>query len=326
MPKSPNQKLKLIYILNYLMEYSDESHPISMERILSMLSENGIECERKSIYSDISALNELDNIEISLKRGKNGGYYISYREFELPELKLLVDIVQSAKFITAKKSNELIKKIESLTNKYEAQMLQSEVYVANRVKTMNESIYFLVDEISEAINSNKKITFSYLEWTLDKKKVPKHSGELYKVSPIMLSWDDENYYMIAYSDKDNDIRHYRVDKMKNITVIDEKREGVKQNDDPALYSRKLFGMFGGKDENVTLECANSKIGVILDRFGTQRAILKRDDGFFEITVNVVVSPQFFGWITSLEGDVRIKAPQSVQDKYKDFLEKSIINI
>lgn len=326
MPKSPNQKLKLIYLLEFLLQNSDEEHPVSMEQILSMLADNGIECERKSIYSDIEAINQLENIEVSLKKGKNCGYYISYRDFELPELKLLVDIVQSAKFITAKKSNELIKKIENLTDKYGAQKLQSEVYVANRVKTMNESIYFLVDEISDAISKNKKITFKYLEWTLDKKKVAKHGGELYKVSPLRLCWDDENYYMIAYSDKDSDTRHYRVDKMKDIVLTDEKRQGVRENDDPALYSRKLFGMFGGKDEDVTLECDNSKIGVILDRFGTERAILKRDDGCFEISVSVVVSPQFFGWVTSLGGDVRIKSPKEVKNKYKDFLEKTIKNI
>lgn len=321
MPKSTNQKGKLIRLRQILLENTDNEHCLSMDEILDKLSMYGVEAERKSIYSDIEELNNL-GMDIEHQRGKNGGYYVASREFELPELKLLVDTVQSAKFITAKKSNELIRKLEGLTSKYEAQELQSEVYVANRVKTMNESIYYLVDYIAEAINKNRKITFQYLEWTLDKKRVPKRNGELYKVSPRMLSWDDENYYMVAYDDNDKKTKHYRVDKMQKITVTDEPREGTDAPFDAAVYSRKIFGMFGGVEEYVTLECDNSMIGIIMDRFGQDVSLLKKD-GCFEVTVSVMVSPQFLGWVLSLCGQVRIISPKRVYDELCELASKSI---
>ena len=321
MAKSINQKLKVLYLQKILLENTDEDHIITMDQILSELSANGIEAERKSIYSDIEALN-IFGMDIQCVKGKNGGYFVASREFELPELKLLVDTVQSAKFITEKKSNHLIKKLESLTSKYEAHELQSTVYVANRVKTMNESIYYLVDYIADAINKNCKITFQYLEWTLDKKKVPKKNGALYKASPIMLSWDDENYYLVAYDDNEHKIKHYRVDKMQNITVTNEKREGVDQKVDAAIYSKKVFGMFGGKEETVTLECDNSMIGIIMDRFGQDVTILKRD-GFFEARVNVMVSPHFLAWIVGFGGMIRIKSPQSVYDEFEKLINNTM---
>ena len=292
MPKSMNQKLKLLYLQKILLENTDEEHTISMDRILTLLANKGIDAERKSIYSDIEELNNF-GMDILCKKGKNGGYYVASREFEFSQIRLLVDIVQSAKFITEKKSNELIKKLETLVSSHEAYKLQAEVYVANRVKTDNETIYYLVHDISEAMNQNRKITFKYLEWSLDKQLVPKKDGALYKVSPWMLSWDDENYYLVAFDDEAQKIKHYRIDKMKSVTVIDESREGKPEKIDVAVYSKKVFGMYGGEEERVTLECDNSMIGIIMDRFGSE-VIIRKKDGSFEATVNVMISPQLLG--------------------------------
>ena len=321
MPKSTNQKLKILYLQQILLENTDNDHCITMEEILTKLSQNGIEAERKSIYDDIEQLNSF-GMDIICQKGKNGGYFVANRDFELPELKLLVDTVQSAKFITEKKSNELIKKLENLASRYEAQELQNEVYVANRIKTMNESIYRLVDRIALAINTNRKITFYYLEWTLDKTRVPRNGGKLYKVSPQILTWDDENYYMIAHDESSGKMKHYRVDKMQNITVTDEKREGSDVKIDVASFSKKVFGMFGGSEETVTLECANSMIGIILDRFGTDIRIIKNGDTF-KTKVNVMVSPQFYAWVVSLGGEVKITAPTEIKNEFIKFVKKSI---
>lgn len=294
---------------------------MSMPEILSALSDNEIDAERKSIYDDIDALRQF-GVDIKLKKGKLGGYYIDKRKFEVSELKLLVDTVQSAKFITATKSNELIKKLEGMTSKYKAHELQNEVYVANRIKTMNESIYNLVDEISKAISVNRKITFYYLEWTLEKTKVPKSGGKLYKVSPQLLTWDDENYYLVAFDEESGKTKHYRVDKMQSITVTDEKRDNADEKIDIAAFSKKVFGMYGGREESVWLKCSNSMIGVIMDRFGQDIPILK-DDGYFKTRVNVMVSPQFYAWIVSLGGEVSILSPEQTLNEFCSFVKKSI---
>ena len=321
MPKSMNQKLKLLYLQKILLENTDEEHTISMDRILTLLANKGIDAERKSIYSDIEELNNF-GMDILCKKGKNGGYYVASREFEFSQIRLLVDIVQSAKFITEKKSNELIKKLEMLVSSHEAYKLQAEVYVANRVKTDNETIYYLVHDISEAMNQNRKITFKYLEWSLDKQLVPKKDGALYKVSPWMLSWDDENYYLVAFDDEAQKIKHYRIDKMKSVTVIDEHREGKPEKIDVAVYSKKVFGMYGGEEERVTLECDNSMIGIIMDRFGSE-VIIRKKDGSFEATVNVMISPQFLAWIVGFCGKIRSLSPEKVCDELKTLLNNTL---
>ena len=197
MAKSPNQKLKLLYLVKFLMQHSDEEHPVSTAQIIEELKKNDISAERKSIYDDIEALCNF-GVDIVQVKGRNGGYYIGERDFELPELKLLVDSVQSSKFITQDKTYKLIKKIESLASVYDGQLLQRQVYVSNRVKSMNESIYYTVDAISDAITQNKKIKYQYFEYTVTKERRFRHDGKFYEVSPFALIWDDENYYMLAW--------------------------------------------------------------------------------------------------------------------------------
>ncbi len=313
MPKSPNQKLKLLYIMKLLLERSDELHPVSMNEIIANLESNSISAERKSIYDDLESL-RLFGLDINAQRGANGGYYIANRDFELPELKLLVDSVQSSKFITEKKTLALIKKIESLASVYEAQLLHRQVYVKNRIKNMNESIYYNVDEIHNGIATDRKISFKYFEYSVSKERICRRGGADYSVSPFGLSWDDENYYMIGFDSDAGIIKHFRVDKMMDIAVCAEKRDGREQYEklDLAAYSRTHFGMFTGYEERVTLEFKNNLAGAVIDRFGKELALIPQDEEHFRIHTEVAVSTQFFGWLCGFGDGVRIIAPDNVR--------------
>lgn len=322
MAKSANQKLKLLYLLRFLMQNSDEAHPLSMAQIIEELANNGISAERKSIYDDIEAL-RLFGVDIVQLKGKNGGYYIGERDFELPELKLLVDSVQSSKFITQDKTYKLIKKIESLASIYDGQLLQRQVFVTNRVKSMNESIYYAVDVISDAITKNRKIRYQYFEYTVEKERRLRHGGKFYEISPFSLIWDDENYYMLGWDSEAGKMKHYRVDKMQKVSLSDDEREGVEEFEkfDMSAYSKTVFGMFGGTEQKVKLRFSNRLVGVVLDRFGRETTIIPDGDEHFTVTLSVVVSPQFFGWIFGFGSDVEILSPEEVRKEMKKQAEE-----
>lgn len=320
MPRSDKQKLKLMYLIKLFEERTDVSHGLSMTDIIEALSEEGITAERKSIYADISALNEFGFDIVKDNEGKACVYKLVERDFEIAELKLLVDAVQSSKFITESKSNKLIKKIEGLASNNEAKSLHRQVYVANRIKTTNESVYYNVDDIQKAISENHKVSFQYFQWNPNKEKELRHNGMRYEISPWALTWDDENYYMVGYDSKERKIKHYRVDKMLKIEIMaDSKREGkaLFKDMDMAVYSKKIFGMFGGVEETVVLECKNGISGVIIDRFGTEVDIIKRATDSFTVRVNVQISPQFLGWVFSLGENIKIISPDSVIERMRD---------
>ncbi|MDD6812408.1 MAG: WYL domain-containing protein [Lachnospiraceae bacterium] len=322
MPKSSNQKLKLLYILKILSEQTDEQHYMSAQQLIEELAKYDVKAERKSIYDDMNQLMDFGYDIVLVKSRVNGGYYLASREFELAELKLLVEVVQSSRFITLKKSKELIAKIEKLASRADARQLQRQVYVANRVKTANESIYYIVDDIHKAIQNNEQISFQYLEWNLEKQLVPRKGGKLYQVSPWALTCKDENYYLIAHDNEEDKIKHFRVDKMGSIKVLaGVRREGnaLFERFDIADYANKTFGMFGGTEEMVTLQFANSLIGVVMDRFGKEVSIRKRDEKSFSVRIRVAVSGQFFGWLTGLGKDARIIAPAEVVGQYRDYV-------
>lgn len=324
MAKSVTNKLRTLYIMDALMEKSDENHRLSVKDFLSILSSYGIEAERKSIYDDIETL-KVWGMDILYTKERPAGYYLASRQFELTELKLLVDAVQSSKFITEKKSRELIKKLESLASADEAKQLQRQVFIANRIKTQNESIYYNVDKIQEAILANQKISFTYYKWNVDKELVTRNEGRPFVISPWLLTWDDENYYMLGYDDNSEIVKHYRVDKMQKISITGDKRTGEEafEKFDLAKFAKSTFGMYGGKHEKVTLECENSMIGAILDRFGTDVIIQKTDNDHFAVNHEVAVSGQFFGWIVGLGPKVKIKGPSHVLDEFKDWLRQII---
>lgn len=314
MPKCENRKLKILYVLKLLWESSDENHPMTVPEIIAGLERMGLSAERKSVYDDISA---LEDFGIDVEKSSDGrGWFIASRTFELPELRLLLDAVQSARFITRKKSEALIKKIESFVSRSEAEKLSRSVYTVNRVKTANEAIYYAVDKVHEAISAGVMLRFVYMDWTPEKTKRPRRGGKPYTVSPWSMSWDDENYYMIAYDGALGKIKHYRIDKMESCELTDEPRLGGElfREFDAALYSRRIFGMFGGEPAEVTLDCRAEFAGVIIDRFGTDVMMIPGGRGF-TVTVGVEVSPQFYAWVFALGDGVRIASPKHVADGF-----------
>lgn len=320
MAKSEKQRLKLLYIARLLTEQTDDTHIVTTQEIITYLKANDITAERKTIYTDIEQLIDF-GMDIIKVKGRPSGYYLADRQFELAELKLLVDAVQASKFITQKKSRALIQKLETLCSKAQAKQLHRQVVVTNRTKAVNESIYYNIDMIYNAIAENSKIRFQYFAWTVDKEMELRRDGAFYEVSPWQLSWDDENYYLIACDDRSGEIRHYRVDKMLHPALLPVPREGKEafEHFDIAGYSKKMFGMFAGEEETITLRCADSLTGVIIDRFGKEVSMRRLDDTFIRVRVSVAVSRQFFGWITGLGTAVQIEAPSHVAAAYKDYL-------
>ena len=319
MPKGTNQKFKLYRLAQIMLERTDDEHYITMPEIISQLGKYEITADRRSIYQDLRDLEAL-GIEVEGEpEGKGYHYHVVSRPFELPELKLLVDAIQSSKFITEKKTNELIRKLEKLVSRYEAMGLQRQVYVSGRIKTMNESIYYAVDTIHNAISENRKIRFQYYQWNVKKEMVLRRDGACYHISPWGLSWDDENYYLVGYDSDAGEIRHYRVDKMIHIRMSEAPREGKEhfRKLNMADYTRKSFGMFGGREQSVKLLVDNSLAGVIIDRFGKDVMMIPADGDRFTVNVTVMVSRQFLGWIFSLGEKVKILGPEDVTEQMRE---------
>ena len=320
MAKTSNQKAKILYLMRLFQEETDEEHPLSRRALEERLADIGIHAERKSLYNDIETLKTF-GMDIEYRKEQPEGYYLAGREFELAELKLLVDAVQSSRFITQKKSDSLIKKIEKLTDRHEARQLQRQVVVADRIKAMNESIYYNVDKLHAAITGNRQIVFRYFEWTVSKEIRLKKGGENYRVSPWALTWDNENYYLIGYDMDAGKMKHFRVDKMLHIELQDQPREGREEfgRFDLAQYTRRTFGMFGGNEETVRIRFPNKYVGVVIDRFGKDVALRPDGNDGFIARVIVAVSEQFYGWITGLGREVKIASPEWVAEEYMSLL-------
>ena len=313
MPRSANQKRKVLYVMQFLLRNSDEQHPVTVQQIISDLCSKGIPAERKSVYDDIEDLRRFGLDIISVRHGNFHGYYVGSREFELPELKLLVDSVQSSKFITHKKTLSLIAKIEGLASVHEAQLLSRQVFVKNRIKTMNESIYYNVDEIHSGIAQNRKIRFRYFDYTVAKERHYRHDGSFYEVSPFALTWDDENYYLLAYDSAAAVIKHFRVDKMVEITVTGVPRDGQQAYEalDMAVYARKVFGMFSGTEAHVRMRFSNRLVGAVLDRLGRDVILIPDGGEHFLVSADVIVSPQFFAWLCGFGTLAQLLGPEDV---------------
>lgn len=323
MPKGTNQKFKLYYLAKIMTEKTDDEHMITMPEIKAALETYGCTADRKSLYDDLEALRVLGIDVIGEKVGRNFYYHVGGKQFEIAELKLLVDAIQSSKFITEKKSHELIKKLTSMASNYEATQLKRQVVVQGRVKTMNESIYYFVDDVHRAIAENKQISFEYMKWNEQKKMVRRKDGS-YVVSPWALTWDDENYYLIAYDEEADRIKHFRVDKLKSIQVLDAERAGKDKFKEfnLAKYAKMSFGMFGGEPEKVKIAFDNEMAGVFIDRFGRDIFINPaKQKGWSEITVDVTMSDQFLGWIFALGSKVKIVGPKTVVDRFKSEIKE-----
>lgn len=328
MAKSQNQKLKLLYLVDILERKTDEEHPLTAAQLIEELEKVDISAERKSIYDDVDQLIRYGYDIVLNKSRINGGYYMASRRFELAELKILVDSVQASRFISPKKTRELIGKLERLCSIHEEKQLKRQVYVLNRIKTENEQVFYNVDMIHGAIHNNKQISFQYYVWSTTKEMRLRRSGLRYLVSPLGLTWDDENYYLIAFEEEKKEIRHYRVDKMKSIEFmnVDRTEDSGYRTFDIASYGNKTFGMYGGIPETITLSFPENLIGVMIDRFGKNIPIKKEEDTRYCVRVDVVVSGQFFGWVAGLGKEVRISAPSNVRERYKKFLTEIIEQI
>ena len=320
MAKSSNQKEKILYLAELFREETDEGHPLSRKQLEDKLEARGIHAERKALYSDIETLKNF-GMDILYRKGNPEGYYLASREFELPELKLLVDAVQSSRFITQKKSDALIRKIEKLSSRHEARALQRQVVVADRIKAMNESIYYNVDRIHQAIGENRQILFQYFEWTVSKEIRLKKGGGKYRVSPWALTWDNENYYLIGYDMDARIIKHFRVDRMLHIEITEQARAGEKDfgKFDLAGYTKRTFGMFGGEKETVRIRFHNKYVGAVIDRFGRDTAMRPDGEEHFIARAEVAVSEQFFGWVTGLGREAEILSPEPVVEAYRNLL-------
>ena len=322
MAKSPRQKIKLLYLARILNEKTDEDHPMTIGDMITALDGYNIEAERKSLYDDLDALQDF-GMDICRRKSRTFGYYVGSRAFELPELKLLVDAVQCSRFITQKKSAELISKIENLTSRGLAGQLQRQVYLANRVKTFNESIYYNVDQLHAAIAGNRKASFKYYEYTLDKHERFRRNGDRYVVNPCALTWDNENYYLIAFDAVGQKHYHYRVDRMAQVEVLeDAERDPIPTSPefDMSRYARTHFTMFTGEEERVEMEFEDSLIGVVIDRFGKDVPVSDRRNGRFHVHASVATSPPFLSWIVQFGARARIVGPASVVAKMREMLD------
>ena len=317
MPKSDNQKAKILYILDYLEKYSHEDHPVRASELIAMLErDHNISCERKTIYSDIATLQDF-GVDIITLPGKNGGYYIGYRNFEPYELKLLIDAVQSSRYLTQSKSQELIEKLCRQCNIHDASLLKRDVLVSGRVKSMNETIYFSVDAIQNAIAQNKQITFRYFDWDMGGKRL--YREKKYTASPYGLCQDNENCYLLAYTER-HGVTSFRVDRMTDIALLPDKRLPCPELTGKALYkyANQTFQMFHGEATDVKLRFHRSLLNVVIDRFGKDIMMIPEGEEHFNFTVRVAVSPMFLSWVIGFGNKAKILYPQSVADACKEL--------
>ena len=317
MSKSANQKTKLLHLCRMLLRQTDEEHPLTVPQIIEGLARLDIKAERKSIYDDLEALRQF-GLDVQSRKGKFPGWFVGNRDFELPEVKLLMDAVQSSRFITQKKSDALLRKLEGLASVHQAGQLQRQVYVAGRIKVMNESIYYNVDKLHTAIAGQKAITFKYFDYDIARNKVFRQEGKRYVVSPYGLIWNSENYYLVAFDHAHRELRHYRVDKMTEIVVTGLDREGREQYPDFQLaeYGQKHFGMYSGQEMKVTLRGRRDKASLVWDRFGQDVILVPDGEEHFTVTLPVVMSPQFFGWLLGLDGSVTLIGPRQAVCAYR----------
>lgn len=312
MSSSPNQKMKLLYLMKILLERTDETHMLTIADMIAALAEYDIRAERKSLYSDMELLRGF-GLNVEMHKAKTVGYYIGARQFELAELKLLVDAVQSSRFITAKKSNELIKKLATLSSIHQAKELKRQVFIADRPKPINESIYYNVDAIHAAINEHRKIRFKYFDYDVKKKRVYRKSGELYCYTPMALCWNDDKYYLICYTEKYDDFTHYRVDRMSDVSVCEETGDKINRKEfNVSEHTKRVFGMYSGELVTATLRFDHSLVNAVLDRFGTDIPLHKKGDAI-EISAEVSNSPVFLSWVFQFGDKAEIVAPDSLRN-------------
>lgn len=318
MPKSENQKQKLLYLLKFFYEETDEEHTLTVNQMIDKLEQNGISAARRSIYDDIRTLQDF-GVDIVMRKSKTCEYFLGSRLFETPELKILIDSIQSSRFITKKKSESIIKRLKQLASKPQSRKFSGQIYIYDRIKSMNECILYNVDTLHNAIAENRKVTFRYFDYNIKREKVFRKNGEPYSANPLALTFDNENYYLISYNDKYEDYVHYRVDKMVDIEISKEKRIMPKEKFNAAEYVKPMFSMFDGKVEHITALFHMSYLNVIIDRFGNNVILRETEDAeCFQATFKAAVSPTFLSWIIGFGAGALILSPQWVADEVRNL--------
>jgi len=315
-----HKKLKILYIAQYLRENTDENHTVTVKDIIAYLENLGISAERKAIYDDLELL-EYFGMDIVRTKTRTHNIYLGSREFELPELKMLVDVVQASPFLTKKKSMQLIGKLEHLASRPQAEQLRRQVYVMNRIKTPNEQLYYNVDAINEAIANGKKIRFRYFDWDVGGKRAYRHNGSEYLIDPVALCVE-KHYYLVAYEPLRGYI-HYRVDRMSDLTVSEESRTPLPENFDLAKYVRGIFDMYHGEEVTVTLELDRKLINLVMDRFGSEAHIRAGEEGKIIVSANVELSPTFLSWVMGFGRQMRILSPESARKALVDLCNENM---
>ena len=315
------KNLRALYLAKILYEQTDEDHPLTTNQLIEALkNEFGISAHRVTIYEDMGQLRSF-GFDIYTVKSKQNKYYLAARLFDLPELKLLIYAVESSKFITAKKSKELVEKIGQLASRNKADELRRFLYAEGRIKPENEKIYYIVDAIHAAINAGKKIAFPYFQYNGKKQKRLRNGGNEYVCSPWMLVWNGDYYYLLSHTDK-HGVTPFRVDRIAvPPRILDE--DAVPQPEDFDISRiNTMFGMFIGEPQRVTLVCENSVMDHIIDRFGEDVETEPLDSKSFLADVNVAVSKPFFGWVFGFEGKVKIKGPAKVKREYEKMLQRA----
>jgi len=324
MPMSSFQRTKLLHLQSILLDKTDEQNPLTTQEIISELATYDIHVERKTLYNDIEILRQY-GLDIVTQKSSVSYHFVANRQFELPELKLLVDAVQSSRFITEKKSEELIGKLSSLTSQAQAQSLKRQIHVTDRLKSINEQSYYSVDAIHAAVNDGKKVTFKYFDYDVHKKRVFRKDGAIYEVTPVTLCWDSDKYYLVAYNAEHNGLRNYRVDRMDNVTMLEENADKFdRKKFSVAEHIKGMFGMFGGEVVRATLSFDNNFVNVVLDYFGKDVTITPRANGRFEVSVDVTASPVFLGWIFQFGGKAQILSPGSLVDAMRESISANAV--
>lgn len=315
---SIRNKQRPFRLLKYLYENTDEEHPISTTELVRIFVAEDAHAKRKTVKDDIDVL-VGEGFDIVTVRGRNNSFFLGTRKFELPEVKLLIDAVSSSRFISAEKSETLISKLTDMVSRHQAEKVCRHLYTAEHVKADNKQIYYIVDAVTDAINEGKKIRFQYFDYDGKKEKCLRHDGSEYSVSPYALVWDDSHYYMCGYSDSKQMIVNYRVDRMCNTEIKDEKAVALPEGFSMDDYVRKQFHMFAGDETEVVLECRDDMMKYIIDQFGEEVETRKVSEDTFQAKVHVADSPTFYGWVFPFEGKIQIVEPEEIREKYRSMV-------
>lgn len=318
-------ELRILKEIEILRNEADEIKPISTDELICRLSEYGIAVERKTVYKDVEALKQSGYDVVTVRSGKSNAYYMIGSDFDVAELKILLDAVSASRFISVKKTEELTKKLAKQAGKYSGELIARTAVCFDTVKHSNEKVFLAVDSINNAISQGKKVEFKYFGFNVNGEKVFRRDGNAYLVNPVALVFSDDNYYLVCYSDKYNDLANYRIDKMDSVRISDEDVTPSECVKDFKFYShpKQSFSMFRGEIEKVTLECDTSLVTVIIDKFGEKTKMTETADGKFSVCVPVQVSPTFYAWCFTFGDKMKIASPDWVAKEYKNRLTATI---